>query len=189
MITANDLFTALAGKIVPAIHARFENYNACCILATRISIEVGKYFGVDVKPLAVQTIVCNKQFTTHIESGERLDPEKWAFDGSHSVGIGFGEPRKNSWMGHLISVSGDLFADFTVQQAERPEKGIITGHTIIGPWNPKWEEWREVRGGTTLEYSVLDNRVYLNAPDWKNKQLVWEIAGKLIRGVSKELNV
>jgi hypothetical protein len=180
---AFSLFQALDGLIAPAIARMFPAYPNCCILATRITMEVGAYFGVEVQPLPVQVILYNGAYRRHVEAGEEYDIERWhREDGSHSVGVGFGAPGSeyNCWPGHLIATADGVFADYTIRQAERPQHGIITGNTLVGPYRPP--RWTAVNNAdTTVEYRVTGNDAYTGARDWTDPVRRRKITGPLIR--------
>jgi hypothetical protein len=180
-----DLFKALSVLIPAGIQAEFGRYD-CCILSTRVAIEIAAYFGVHVRPMPVRVVLLNAAFAKHLDEGDG-DVRKWAdIDGSHSVGIGLGfhdgQDRHNLWNGHLIAASPDYFADFAIQQAERPAKGIITGPAVICPVTEN-ARWRvvEAESGTEIQYERTRDTTYLRSPDWKDGKRRRKIAGAIIR--------
>ena len=186
-MTPQEFFEALAGRITPAIEREFPGYGFNgCILATRVCIEVGRYFGVPVEPLACQVVLYNAAYAKHLEAGDEPDIARWhEEDGSHSVGIGFGPVRDDRWNGHLIAVAGGVFADYAIRQAERLSQGIVTGPALIGPYRGAgfWQAVNEQ--GTTIEYRVTGDTSYRAAPDWKDPGRRKRICGPLIRELTK----
>ena len=197
-MTGLDLFERLAPRIAPALEAKFAKPN-CCILATRVAIEVGSYFGIEVKPVTCQVLVYNRQFRAHVDAGD-FDSTDWRADGSYSLGIGYGMPGQdrgriidvqgNRWNGHLIAVAADAFGDFAIRQVERPERNILTGAAVFGVyrgaslWSAEHED-----SGTVLEYQLTgNNEVYRLSPDWKDRKRSDRIVGSLIRAIRKEKN-
>jgi len=191
---ALDLFTWLGENIPPAIEAEFERYD-CCILATRLAVEVAGHFGVHVYPQSVGVILMNAVFAKHVKEGDS-DVRKWAeIDGSHSVGIGCGfhegQSTENKWDGHLIAAAEGCFGDFTISQAERPMMGILTGPALVGPLKDGARAWTAVHPehGTEILYKRTNDARYRLAPDWKDEKRRRKLAGPLIREAKKEFRV
>ena len=192
-MTAEKLFTSLVPLIAPAIRTKWGKYNGC-ILATRVAVEVAAYFGIIARPLAVRAMVVNSEFVVGVERGETT-AEEMATHGGYGVGVGFGyDPatgrigldsahmakRHNAWTGHLIVTAEGIFADFSIQQAERPQHGIITGPGIIGHL-PEKQQWSvELEGGAVAQYWRIPDKTYRTAPDWKRSANRAQIVAKLI---------
>jgi hypothetical protein len=189
-MTALNLFTAAADLIPAAIDGEFGKRDAC-ILATRLAIEVAAAFGIGAQPLSVRVALLNGAFAKHVKDGD-ADVRKWAsIDGSHSVGIGFGfkpgQDTTNRWNGHLIAAADGVFGDFAIRQAERPEKGILTGSAIVGPWRePRWTVI-DPESGTTLYYERIKNILYRFSPDWRDEMRRRKLAGPIIRKLRRRL--
>jgi hypothetical protein len=190
-LTALDLFTWLGERIPQAIEAEFERRD-CCILATRLAIEVAHAFGIHAYPISVQVVLMNAQFHKHVEEGD-CDVLKWApIDGSHSVGIGCGfhpgQPREGRWDGHLIAAAEGAFGDFAIQPAERVEKGIYTGPSLVGPLAEGQRMWTAIHTiGTVIQYKRTNDPADRFAPDWKDDKRRRRIAGPLIRQVREQV--
>jgi hypothetical protein len=188
-MTALSLFQALAQRLPAAIEREF-GVNNNCILATRVAMEVGVYFRVPVYPMAVQVVLMNAQFSTHVDEGD-CDVRKWLpIDGSHSVGIGCGfypgQSREGRWNGHLIAGSLEgCFGDFSIQQAERTAKGIITGPALVGPIADGSLAWTLVslENGTVIQYKRTSDIRYRFAPDWTEEKRRRKLSGPLIREI------
>ena len=70
--------------------------------------------------------------------------------------------------------------------AERPERGIITGPALVGPWRPPvWEARNDA--GTIVQYKILRDVEYIAAPDWRDPRRRKEICGPLIREIQRSL--
>lgn len=184
-MTAEELFHKLAPLLGPRIERDWHRRDLC-VLATRIAMDVGAYFGIPVEPLVVRVIVINRQFARHVERGE-LSVREYQHDGSYSVGCGFNKREKlapGMWNGHMVAQADGWFGDFSISQAERPEKGIITGPAVVGPligaacWHCENEH------GTMIEYSLHpDPMDYRRGPDWRKEDRRRRIVGDLIREV------
>jgi hypothetical protein len=192
-MTAEELFTSLVPLIAPAIEERWGRYNGC-ILATRVAVDVARYFGIIARPLAVRAIVCNSEFLLGVERGETTVEEMAAHDG-YAVGVGFGRDpitgligcdsahmakRHNAWNGHLIVTAEGIFADFSIQQAERPQRSIITGPGIIGLLPDKQAWTVELEGGAMVQYRCIHEKTFRTAPDWAKASNRAQIVAKLI---------
>jgi len=183
-----ELFTRLGELIPPAIEAEYQRSD-CCILATRLAIEVAQYFGIAAIPMSVRVVLFNKAFAPHVEAGDS-NIAKWEpIDGSYSVGIGYGfnpkQRHEGRWDGHLIAATRDCFGDFSIRQAERPEKGIITGPVIVGPLYPDLKAWSALDpdSGTLVQYTRTRDARYRLAPDWRDDQRRRKLVGPIIRAI------
>lgn len=187
-MTAPELFQGMAEIMPEEIKAKFPWHEGLCILSTRIAMDVGAYFRIDVQPLACQVFICNRQFHQHVLAKEDYDVEKWyQLDGSHSIGIGFDKyETPGRYNGHVIAVADGVYGDFSIRQAERVEQGIVTGPAVIGPYMagiPGWEVVSE-EDGTRLEYYVKENQSgFKDAPDWRDAQRRKSIVGRIIRAL------
>lgn len=189
-MTPRALFGAMGPLLAPALENAFERRDLC-ILATGVAIDVAQYFGVEACPLPVRLIAYNAPYARHVEDGfagvDKYDPKTW-HDGAWSVGIGCGKPEAdNRWDGHLIAVTDECFGDFSLQQAERLEHGIVLGPALVGPYAGE-EMWRaENNEGTVVEYCRLESNDWRNAPDWKDRARRRPIVGGLIRALRESL--
>lgn len=182
-MTAEKLFEHLGPLVAPALEQLF-NRRDLCIVATAVAIDVAEYFGITARPLPVRTVAYNALFAERYDAG-RTDFENWWAEGAHSVGIGFGAQARK-WDGHLIVAAGGMFGDFSIRQAERLEKGIVTGWAVAGPL-PEQDYWTLESGqGTRIEYQRIANSGYLRSPDWRDKARRRTIVGALIRRVRME---
>lgn len=187
-MNARELFEALAPVVAPTLEHVFGKRNNC-LLSTRVVMEIGQRVGVALSPLPVQMIVCNEQWATHVEalkcSPTDGDGAAWAkLDNSWAVGVGYrgaSGPAANGWDGHMVVRSTSWFADFSVNQAERPERGIITGEAFIGeiPNRPVWTF--QNNHGTLIRYAphVADTR-FRHAPDWTERERRRLLADKIM---------
>jgi hypothetical protein len=183
-MTGAELFEALAPLLAPMVEEKLERRDFC-IFATKIALDVGRFFGVVVRAQPVRAILYNRQFAAHLDAGEKLSEidHRTLTDGSWSVGIGFGKKQPNKWPGHLIAVADGAFGDFSIQAAERLDHGIVTGTALVGPYTGR-EHWSAIceNTGTVVEYARIEDGSYQSAPDWRsNKDLRRPIVGKLIR--------
>lgn len=186
-MTAAKLFDRLAPLVAPMIEREWGRRDLC-ILATRITLDVAAYFDVAAQAKPVKAVAYNAAFASHVEHSwaevgfDAKELEK--LDGSWAVGIGLSlsaEPGR--FNGHLIAVADGEFADFAINQAERPKRGIVTGTAILGPYAPP--SWRCIHAptGTVVEYHRFDDESWRRAPDWRDRARRKRIVGSLIREV------
>jgi hypothetical protein len=180
-MTGEELFRALSMLLAPGLE-RLYGRRDLCIIATRVAIDVGEYFGVEVQPLTVRAVVYNRRYEEKLGSADPFDGD--FSDGSWAVGVGYGKARDAKWAGHLIASTDELFGDFSIGQAERPHRNILTGPGIFGPYAGQ-EMWQgKVNGGETIiEYRRIEDESYRRAPDWRDDSRRRPIVAALIRTI------
>ncbi len=170
-MTPEQVFHAAAPFIAPAIEQAFGRRDLC-IFSTRVAIEVARYFGVSVEPLAVRAIFAN-------------------VDRSWTVGAGHGHPAgcrpELGWDGHLIAIAGEDFADFSAWNAERPQRGIILGPAIVGK-RAQAEAWA-VRSehGVHIQYECSGDARWRAAPDWRDEKRRRPVVAAVIRAMKRRV--
>jgi hypothetical protein len=183
-----QLFEAMAPVVSQAIEGEYDGRRDLCIFATRIAIEVSAYFGILARPQPVRVVLYNAAFAAHIENEfTEVDVRTWSrIDGSYSIGVGFGcrgPQPPDRWNGHLIAVADGWFGDLAINQAERLDRGIVTGAAVVAPY-PGCPRWRLCNSAaTTIEYEAIDDRSFLGAPDWRNERRRRGIVAKAIRAL------
>jgi hypothetical protein len=179
-MTGQELFRRLAPVLAPALEKIFERRDLC-VLTTRIVMDVAEYFGIAVWPLSVRAVVYNRTYDQKLEAQGNAIPTDFS-DGSWAVGIGFGK-QEGKWSGHLIAATDHLFGDFSIGQAERPQKDILTGPAIVGPYGGEntWE--CRLKSGVVVEYDRIIDRAYRNAPDWRDHTRRRPVTAAIIRMV------
>jgi hypothetical protein len=110
----------------------------CCIAATAILNEVLDYFKLTARPLSVIATVFNPVMSERIEREGMPTLEEaerdWFPRGCHSLAVGAGDPEPGKWPGHLVTVlGGRVLIDLTLDQANRPQHGIVLPVPIIAP--------------------------------------------------------
>ena len=185
-MTAEELFNRLGPLVSPMLEAGFHRRDLC-VLATRIVMDVGEYYGLHVEPVPVQLVAYNAAFASHVENHFLdVDVSHWKpIDGSHSVGAGFGLKNGKAtphgyWNGHLIAVCDGWFGDYAISQVERPQHGIHTGPAIVAPYRGA-AMWQLSQDGTTIEYNRIEDDGFRNGPDWRDKNRRRRLVGPLIR--------
>jgi hypothetical protein len=186
-MTTRELFEALAIALPEAAENIFHRLDLC-IFSTRVALDVCDHFGVEAHEMAVRVVAYNQQFSVHVESGAvaNMTADELLVDGSYAVGLGFGKPNLDTtrfWAGHLIAVGPDCLGDFSIRQAERVERGIIIGPSVVMEYEGQRKWWLANEHGTVLEYTQIDDRRYLRSPDWRDEKRRSKLVGALIRAV------
>jgi hypothetical protein len=117
----------------------------CCILATAALIDVFDYFKLTAKPLSVISTVFNPRMADRIALEGMPTPEEaersWfpPHDTCRSLAVGAGDPEPGKWPGHLVCVlDGKVLIDLTLDQADRPHRGIELPVPVIAPVNEEF---------------------------------------------------
>jgi hypothetical protein len=121
-----------------------------CICATKVLCQIGESLGLRVKPLVVEAYVYNAAFVMHFANyGFDVDEKvmaEIAERGGRYVAVGCRQdpdrvPEEGKWLGHLVAVvfpPRDVQArphvvDISMDQAHRPEKGLLLQEAITFP--------------------------------------------------------
>lgn len=151
-----------------------------CIIAARVAVEVGRYFGIPIEARAVDAIAYNKSGGEMMTRGVPLD--EWPEE-AWSVGIVKGIPGPG-YDGHVIAESPRFILDLAAGQFNRPWRALdCPGPIVI----EKPEEYdpavvKATRGDTTIVYrSEVGGRRFMGAPDWRNELNFGVEAAALIR--------
>jgi hypothetical protein len=147
----------------------------CCILASKLVVDVLSYFGKEARPLMVRVFIANAPLVKRFEAGNPpKDQEELRQaakeDGSHSIGLGYGY-TEGKWSGHLVIVCEGEMLDLTLTQANRPAQGIHLEPVLV----PVSEDF--LAGKTSLVLTINETLVkyhafpndhsYQDSPDWK----------------------
>ena len=164
-----------------------------CIASTRIGVDVLRYFRVKTEPIVVKVHVFNKQFMARLDAGQfpssKEDMDRWyGEDGSHSVGL-VSEPPTN--IGHVVAlVENACILDLSLDQASRPQRGIHlqpSGFAVTEGFLSGGEMRFRIGESTVFYERVLNNRNFLNAPDWTDLNRTKFIVSELIDKITAEL--
>jgi hypothetical protein len=157
-----------------------------CILATRVGIEVLRYFGVPASAVSTALCVLNAEYITWQQAGsqEPLPPE------AHSIGVDpAAVPTQPRYRGHLVLVTDDnTMIDLTLPQVNRPHKGIELQPLVARVpkdfrTNTSW--FATKNAGCEVAYQPFDDRTYKEAPDWRNHK---DLVGPLIRYIKETIS-
>lgn len=177
-----------------------------CILSTRVVLEVSRYFGLPhARPVPVSAAVFNGPGFERYQEWHALPPEErpgipldLGEDG-YAVGIDGDDldtitprgPAGGRWNGHLIAQVGDLLCDWSLDQFNRPERGMPTNASVF-PVDQIWNQHgvsihRRKEDGSAVVYRSMGNaRGYTRAPDWRAPRIK-RLIGPIINRLKEEL--
>jgi hypothetical protein len=153
----------------------------CCIAATRILLSVADYFRLTALPLCVQATVFNPVMSQRLEHEAMPSQEEaersWFPAGCHSVGLGVpGDSEPGRWQGHLVAVVERHLLDITLDQASRPQHGIVLPAVCVCPLDLDFLMRRAMLqgrcNGCLVRYLALPTGAgdFQRAPDWRSKR-------------------
>lgn len=184
----------LCEETLPLLSADLGGKLDLCVLATKVGLDVLRYFGVDAKPLPVVVAALNAPAVDWIESDRELpreygeDADEFEKSGAWIVQIDerdLGEPGR--YPGHLVvGLPGeDAILDLSLGQFARPEKGILVPPGGMFDLPEGFADGRrglyQLEGGGALVYEARPRSDrFRRGADWKRKN---PYAGALIRRI------
>jgi hypothetical protein len=186
--------TRILGLLLAARPTMLEYVRVdSCIASTKMGYEVLRYFGVPAVPRAVRMAAFNRTAWQAVEAGQVPD---WEGTDAWSVAIaGQGAPQtRGGWDGHLVLlVHGRLLLDLSLDQADRPKKGIHLAPTMLLIPDPaaftagEWVRY-EHEDGTVLGYQRLDDQGWRASRDWNHGERRYrEPISRIIREINQQL--
>jgi len=168
----------------------------CCIAATAILNEVLDYFKLTARPLSVIATVFNPVMSERIaqEGMPTLEEAErdWFTKGCYSLAVGAGDAQPGKWPGHLVTVlGGRVLIDLTLDQANRPQHGIVLPMQILAPCDPDFlagQAWvAGIVSGCWVVYQARPgDRSFERSNDWKSRKRRAAVVGAAIRLLKKE---
>lgn len=160
----------------------------CCIATTRALRDVFKHFGYDAYPVAVSVAIVNARMARILKEHIHIPVdycERLAFferEDAWGLGIGIGDPLPgygpaHGFDGHLVLRVMQTLVDASLQQADRPQKGISLGSLIA--YEPGREFFRDhinrpesrvIVNGCELTYRCTFDASYRQSPDWNARE-------------------
>lgn len=194
-----QLVTAIARIGPEELRLRWDERR--CIASTNVGIRVCRYFGLKAEPVAVRTLVGNKQFAdwrarASMEELAAMTTEEAEALGIWLVEIDTDPERGNGYPGHLVVGLRELggILDLNTDQFNRPKKGIDIGdgcfYEVHDGFYDDPEQAAAFDGpnGELIAYGVHpDPPDWRHAPDWRRERPNREVAGKIIRRVREEV--
>jgi hypothetical protein len=163
----------------------------CCIAATAILIDVLDYFRLTARPLSVIATVFNPAMSGRIEREGMPTLEEaeldWFPHGCYSLAVGSGDPEPGKWPGHLVANLADRpLIDLTLDQADRPQHGIVLPVPILAPFPPEFlnedGQMAGVVNGCRVVYEAQPfDRSFERSNDWRSRKRREAVVGAAIR--------
>jgi hypothetical protein len=134
--------------------------------------------GIHAEPFSCRVVIFNRPFVDKSKREGRIpqtpaEVHEWTSDGvSWSLGVGWPATHLNGWPGHLVAMVGDTLVDASIEQANRPEKGIVLPPVLAAkapePFRLGREKFYLHSPDGLLIYEPIKDRSWKNAPDWIN---------------------
>jgi hypothetical protein len=153
-----------------------------CILASRVAVEVGRYFGIPITERSTRCLVANARAWELLN--QQIPVSEWP-DDAWSVGVDPDDDRNRGtgYPGHVIAESEHYLIDLSAAQFSRPKRGLEFGPMFLPRPEMDTEYWTyaDSENGTVIVYSPQADRRYRNAPDWREETNWKPEAAALIR--------
>lgn len=173
----------------------------CCILASRVAIEVFRHFGVNARPLVVKMDVANPASYSVFTRARRegwSDAEfrrRMVIEGAYSIGIGYptGGP---GYDGHVVVILEDRqLLDASIVQVHKPSRGIhFPLVALLRPLSPEFLAGVEPTGailptGTVLCYQrILSPPEFRHSRDWTDERRWGSIVRRIVHRMTDLLS-
>jgi hypothetical protein len=158
----------------------------CCIVASRVALDVLAHFQIPARPVVTRLFVMNQAYVTWVKAHQRLptkeEKQEMLAAGGWSVLVGASKPTRSPTGGvglplHLVVyLDAGYLVDLSIGQASRPQKGIVL-EPLIGRVSEAFPREGAAFGHPQpdgskvyLDYEVIENDAYLQAPDWTSKR-------------------
>jgi hypothetical protein len=164
MVTDRRPFLAMLGP--PLRRAILRHYNVdSCVASSAIGKLVLDHLGFDAQPVSVKAMLANQAF---VESAERAghvphsagERERWFTEsGAHAIGLGIYDPKTDvpaiiNGLHVALLVNGEWLWDLSIDQASRPQHGIVITEPFLGAvsLSPRRRQW--LRGQATITWQA-----------------------------------
>jgi hypothetical protein len=195
-LPARPFLPRLCEVVREELHIGTHYRPDCCIAATAILNEVLDYFRLTARPLSVIATVFNPVMSERIaqEGMPTLEEAErdWFPKGCYSLAVGAGDRQPGKWPGHLVTVlGGQALIDMTLDQANRPQHGIVLPAPIIAPLTPDFLTKEAGVAGMVNRCRVVyqarpDDRSFERSNDWKSRKRRAGVVGSAIRRLKKQ---
>jgi hypothetical protein len=136
-----------------------------CILAARVLVEVGAYFGFDWRAQAVDVVVANQAAWELIQTDVPVSEwpeEAWSTGCHHDLDL----PGRG-YNGHVVVLGDHLIMDMAAKQFSRPHRGLVVDGPIVGTTDGFEHGAVFTDDETVVIYRPRDSLAYRDAPDWR----------------------
>jgi hypothetical protein len=142
-----------------------------CIASTRAVMEVLRYYATPARAVAVRVVVWNRLAAELTE--QKIPKEEWPAE-AWSVGIA-GKSRwtgDGRWDGHLVAVTPTRLLDVSMDQMDRPRKGIhLPPGAFVLPDDglPEGEFGFRRDDGIVVLYEATGDGFFRRSSNWSGK--------------------
>lgn len=145
-----------------------------CIIAARVAVEVGRYFGVPITPRAVDAIAFNGKGYELFQRGvpaTEWPSEAWSVAAVRDDRDGYERSPHSGYDGHVIVESPRYIVDLSAEQFHRPGRTLDVGSPIVIEKPETYDPTTVIarHGETTVIYIAEDGQRFATAPDWRNR--------------------
>lgn len=172
-----DFWPEVAAENLPPTH---------CILAARVAVEIGAYFGVPITARSVKAAAFNKVALDWIGKPLKDWPkEAWSVgvEGVGNHGLGYD--------GHVIAESEHWIIDLSVGQFARPKHQLDIPETLVVRKDDTATADRMLtvltESGCQVTYLPYDDTAWMRAPDWYKRANWTAEVGAMIRLVKEAM--
>jgi len=181
----NALLEALMPVVRPTMLKHFT--PDCCIATCRVLRKAFNVFGYDAEAVPVSVFIFNENMAGLLKDGVSIPTDRSArkelLDGTGAWSVGItrqsaevGAPVVGGrFGGHLVLRVMNTLVDASLQQADRPERGIVLPPLLsFVPQKPIFFTQKKTRGkrcgvsvnGCEIVYERLKDYSFRKAPDW-----------------------
>jgi hypothetical protein len=153
-----------------------------CIETSRAIQLLLRDCGHTAGPIPVQVRACNQAAWEFVQRRD-WQALRRREGGAYAVNVGDPnhQPGPGKWAGHLAVLSGNTLIDASIDQASRPEHGILLEPLAFDVPSDFFLDggsvWRMNDHGVALEYTHLPtNRGYRSTPAWRNGHTLLRLA-------------
>jgi hypothetical protein len=167
-----------AAVVRAAALRRYAQYS--CVETVRIGIEVGRYFGLEIKPLPVRLLYATADWWA---AEDKRTAPGWSA-GVPGTGATYTRGHGDRWDGHLCGYAPrlGLLIDFSTDQYHKPNHGIVVDQPLALPV-PR----EQLRGGVACDYSATVVCWYQETSDTQWRQFpAWREHAGEIRAAAAE---
>jgi hypothetical protein len=174
-MTVEEVLKVYARIARPVILEYFRKDS--CIASTRITVEVFSRLGFKAMPFPCTVQIYNNKFREIFEREKhwptKKEMGKWVTKGAWGIGIGFGDDRKEGYLGHMVAIVENRYlVDSSLDQAERPNKEIYLPAILVTEVNRDFRRGKKEltivnERGTVMVYEPrIKDRKWEATPDW-----------------------
>lgn len=194
------VFDQLIDVLAPIVRQRMLKHFRpdCCIATTKILREILEYYGFKSQPMAVSVHIYNARLIELMDAGPlpENEEEKMAlFERTGAWGIGIGQSGSQDGC-HVVLQSQGFLLDASLDQAERPERGIELPELLAVPVPPRFlgrrvkgQMIRGMVGKCMVVYKRIDNEKWRESRNWRDEHAGCDKAyGEILSLVSVEFD-